>query len=62
MQIDPALANAIIESLANSINPDNAKRAQAEATLKEAQKQNGFASALLKISGYVSLNQRQFEH
>lgn len=36
MQINPALENAIIESLANSINPDAEKRQQAEATLKEA--------------------------
>jgi hypothetical protein len=53
--IDPAFEQKIIHSLANSVNPDNAARNQAEISLKEAQQTPGYASALLKISADKSL-------
>ena len=46
---------SIIESLSQSINPDNEKRRVAELTLTQAKHSSGYASALLKISGDKSL-------
>ena len=59
-QIDGQFEERIIASLADSINPDNTRRQNAEATLKEAQHISGYATALLKISGDISLKNRQF--
>jgi hypothetical protein len=53
--IDPSFEQKIIHSLANSVNPNNEVRKQAESQLKEAQKTAGYASALLKISADTSL-------
>ena len=53
--IDPAYEQQIIQSLANSVNPDNAQRKIAEDSLKQAQQMPGYASALLKISADLSL-------
>ena len=55
LNIDPAFEQKIISSLANSVNPNNQERNQAELSLKEAQKTPGYASALLKISADTSL-------
>lgn len=53
--LDPAVEQKIIQALANSVNPNNEARKAAEQSLKEAQHQVGYASALLKISGDQSL-------
>lgn len=54
-QLDPAIEQSIIQALANSVNPNAEERKAAEAQLKQAQHQVGYASALLKISGDPSL-------
>lgn len=59
-QLDPAIVQQIIHALANSVNPNNEERKQAEQSLKQAQHTPGYATALLKISGDQSL-QGQFK-
>ena len=53
--IDPAFEQKIITALADSINPNNEQRKAAEASLAEAKRTPGYASALLKISADKSL-------
>jgi hypothetical protein len=55
INIDPAFEQKITSALAATINPNNEERQAAEASLKEAKKTPGYASALLKISADVSL-------
>lgn len=57
--IDPAFEHKIITALANSINPNNEERKAAEASLTEARRTPGYASALLKISADKSLATQQ---
>ena len=56
MSINPNLEVQIVEALANSVNPNNELRKVAEEKLKAAESTNGYASAMLKISGDLSLN------
>jgi len=49
------LEQKIIAALADSVNPNNEQRQQAESNLKEAKQTPGYASALLKISADKSL-------
>ena len=53
--IDPQLEASIVNSLANSVSPNNDLRHKAEETLKAASKAPGYATALLKISADISL-------
>lgn len=54
-ELDPQYSLQIVQALANSAHENNELRLQATEQLKVAEKTKGYASALLKISGDVSL-------